>query len=304
MSVLDRFLEGLPMEAPVIDAHAHLPPRSLFYRMSGVSRWHLPAFGTWEQHETYQNLESIVQHMDRTGVNKVLACVNGFERLEEGFECVRRYPGRFLPLVSFWPGIGKTDEATTTSPGGRRVPDSPQGLRAVLEKVYAAGWRGIKMWDPRAPEPLSWLYEGVMGFAHENRLVVLHHSWGPPDVLDRMAERFPGALLLMGHALDNQKSFDAYQPVLRRRANVFASTTNIRFPGALEGLVKTMGADRVVMGSDFILHTLEFAVANIAYARIPDEAKRRIFGKNLKEALERLGHWDKWGYPQPGRSSN
>lgn len=297
MSVLDDFLNGRPIQAPVIDAHMHLPPRSLFYRMSGISEWHLPGLGTWQQHENFQNLASIVEHMDRVGVTKAMACINGFERLEEGFECVRRFPGRFLPLVSFWPGIGKTDEATTTTPGGRRVPDSPQELREVLERVYARGWRGVKIWDPRAPEPLGWLYEAILGFAHERRMLVLHHSWGPPAVLDRIAERYPNAHLFMGHSLESQAALDSYRAVIRRRPNVFATTTNTRYPGSLEAMVHTLGDDQLVMGSDFILHTVEFAIANLAYARISEPSKRKILGLNLKNLLDELGYWELWGYP-------
>jgi predicted TIM-barrel fold metal-dependent hydrolase len=303
MSVLEDFLDGRPIQAPVIDAHMHLPPRALFYRMSGISQWYLPGMGTWQQHETFQNLASIVEHMDRVGLTKAMACINGFERLEEGFECVRRFPGRFLPLVSFWPGIGKTDEATTTTPGGRRVPDSPQELREVLERVYARGWRGVKIWDPRAPEPLGWLYEGILGFAHEHRMLVLHHSWGPPAVLDRIAERYPNARLFMGHALESQPALDSYRAVILRRPNVFATTTNTRYPGSLEAMVSTLGDDKLVMGSDFILHTVEFAIGNLAYARISEQSKRKILGLNLKNLLDELGYWGLWGYPGTGMTT-
>jgi len=298
VTILDHFLQGQPMEAPVIDCHMHLPGRDLFYRMSGESRWHLPAFGTWEQHENFQNIASIVRHMDRVGVSKVLAIVNGFERLDEGYECVRRFPGRFLPLVSFWPGIGVKDEAITTTPGGRRMPESPRQVRAVLEKVYASGWRGIKLWDPRAPEPLNWLYETVLGFAHEHRMIVLHHSWGPPEVIDRLAERYPNIRMLTGHALDSESAFDAYSPVFRRRPNVLVTMTNNRQPGLLEAMVRAFGDSKVVMGSDFVLHSVEFSIGNIAYARLPEQAKRNILGVNMQRVLDELGYWDTWGYPQ------
>ncbi len=298
MSVLDNFLEGRPMEAPVVDIHMHLPPRDLFYRMSGVSRWHIPSLGGWEQHETFQNIASIVRHMDRIGTNKAIAFVNGFERLEEGFECERRYPGRFLPTVSFWPGMVGVGEGITTTPAGRRVPDSVAELHIVLEKVFSSGWRGIKLWQPRTPEPLTWLYEGVLGFAHEHRMIIVHHSWGPPDTLDRMAERYPHVRMLMGHALGSQRAFDMYAPVLRRRPNVFASTTNTRHPGFIEAMVHTFGDDQLVMGSDCILHTPEFSIGNLAYARISDQSKRKILGLNMKHMLDELGYWNTWGFPK------
>lgn len=294
-TVLDEFLAAKPITGPVVDIHLHLPPREMFYRATGRSRWRLPTLGTWDQIETHQNITSLVRHMDRVGITKAIAFVNGFERLEEGFECVRRFPGRFLPAISFWPGIGREDELATTSPGGRRVPDSPNELRDVLERVYKAGWRGIKMWEPRSPEPLTWLYEGVLGFAHENRMVVVHHSWGAPDVADRIAERYPNMTMLMAHAIGSLQQIEAFGPVIRKRANLFASTTNSRQPGMIEAMVKAFGAGKLVMGSDFILHTVEFSIGNIAYARIPDEAKRQALGGNVKALLSGLGFWDSWG---------
>ncbi len=296
MSVLENFLDGRPMEPPVVDMHMHLPPRDLFYSMSGVSRWHIPGLGGWEQHETFQNLASIVRHMDQVGSTKALAFVNGFERLDEGFECVRRYPGRFLPMISFWPGMGFLDEGITTTPSGRRVPESPQELRAVLERVYARGWRGIKLWQQRSPDPLDWLYEGVLGFAHEHRMVIVHHSWGPPEIVDKIAARYPNVRMLMGHALGSVRSFESFAPVIGRHRNVFASTTNSRHPGFIEGMVRTIGEDKLVMGADSVLHTVEFSIGNIAYARISDEAKRKILGLNMKRMLDELGYWDTWGY--------
>jgi predicted TIM-barrel fold metal-dependent hydrolase len=293
--VLEAFLNAQPVPGPVVDIHLHLPPRELFYRLSGQSRWRIPAYGMWEQNENFQNLVSLVRHMDRVGVTKALAFVNGFERLEEGFECVRRFPGRFLPMVSFWPGMGREDEDRTTSPGGRRVPESPRELRDVLERIHHHGWRGIKMWEPRAPEPLTWLYEGVLGFAHEKRLLVVHHSWGPPETLDRLAQRYPGMYFLMAHSLGSPKAIESYAQVIRKHPHVFASTTNSRMPGMIEAMVRSFSAEKLVMGSDFILHTVEFSVGNIAYARIPDAAKRAILGLNMKALLSELGYWDTWG---------
>ena len=298
MSVRDDFLAGRPMAQPVIDIHTHLPPRELFYRASGESRWRIPSIGGWQQHETC-SLAGIVRHMDRLGIGKAFAFVNGFERLEEGFECVRRCPGRLLPTISFWPGMGKEDEGETTSPGGRRVPDSPRELRDALELVHKKGWRGIKLWDPQSPQPLTWLYEGVLGFAHENRLIIVHHSWGPASTLDRLAAAYPNVTFIMGHVLGSRQSIESFATVLRR-SNVFASTTNSRHPGTIEAMVEVFGAEKVVMGTDSILHTMEFSIGNIAYARIPDEARRRILGVNMKDVLTGLGYWDTWGYDATG----
>jgi predicted TIM-barrel fold metal-dependent hydrolase len=129
-------------------------------------------------------------------------------------------------------------------------------------------------------------------------MIVLHHSWGPPETIDRLAERYPNIKMLTGHAMDSQKAFDAFSPVIRRRPNVFVTMTNNRQPGLLEAMVRTFGDGRVVMGSDFVLHTVEFSIGNIAYARIPDLAKRNILGLNMKRVLDELGYWETWGYPQ------
>ena len=71
MSVRDDFVAGRPMAQPVIDVHTHLPPRDLFYRASGESRWRIPSIGGWQQHETCPNLAGIVRHMDRLGISNI-----------------------------------------------------------------------------------------------------------------------------------------------------------------------------------------------------------------------------------------
>jgi hypothetical protein len=49
-------------------------------------------------------------------------------------------------------------------------------VRDVLDRIHAAGWRGIKMWDPRVPEPLTWLYEAVLGFAGDTLRALLKQA--------------------------------------------------------------------------------------------------------------------------------
>ena len=85
--------------------------------------------------------------------------------------------------------------------------------------------------------------------------------------------------------------------MVRSLPNVFVTMTNSRHPGQLEAMVRAFGDHKVVMGSDFVLHTVEFSIGNITYARIPDSAKRNILGRTMKRVLDELGYWNTWGYP-------
>ena len=56
--------------------------------------------------------------------------------------------------------------------------------------------------------------------------------------------------------------------------------------GAFEYVVDTVGADRVIYGSDVPLFDQRNEVARIATADIPDESKKKILGLNAIKLLD------------------
>jgi predicted TIM-barrel fold metal-dependent hydrolase len=60
---------------------------------------------------------------------------------------------------------------------------------------------------------------------------------------------------------------------------------NNSVPEMIERFVRELGAERVLFGSDIPLPEPAAALGRIAYARISEEAKRKILGLNIKQFL-------------------
>jgi predicted TIM-barrel fold metal-dependent hydrolase len=57
----------------------------------------------------------------------------------------------------------------------------------------------------------------------------------------------------------------------------------------VERIVGEVGADRVLWGTDFPFLDPVYLVGRLAYARLTDEAKRKVFGENAQRLLQELG---------------
>jgi len=65
-------------------------------------------------------------------------------------------------------------------------------------------------------------------------------------------------------------------------------TTSNHCYGMIEHAVATVGADRIVFGSDTPFISAAGAVGKVLYARIPDEDKAKILGGNAKRIFEKM----------------
>jgi hypothetical protein len=254
--LIDYGRKGLKLEGiPVCDIHAHIG--------------HFSLVGS-------PPLESQVREMDRIGIE--VALVSSVEALhgdiawgnDQVAEAARRYPGRFLGYCHV----------------SAQYPDQmlPELERCFRNPVF----RGIKVYQVGTDFDHAH-FDPVWAFARERRLPVLAHTWaGNLTGLDRAALRFPEVFFLMGHA----GSGFAYQPYLdaaRRAPNLVLDLTYSReHTNMIEHFVAEVGADRIVWGSDAPTFSMSQQVGKILFARIPDEAKRKILYGNAATLL-RLG---------------
>jgi predicted TIM-barrel fold metal-dependent hydrolase len=249
----DKFYEAALTGEPlrdelVIDAHTHL----------GVfSYYHIPDGDT----------DSVVREMDRLGIDR--ACAFAFAGVNSDFvygndvtaDAVRAYPDRFI-------GFAVVN------------PHYPEEIVQELERCRSLGFRGIKLIAAYQGYP----EEGpnffpAYRFAHENGMMVLSHGWGKPEFLDGLAREYPNVTFIIGHwALD-------YAEVVKRRPNVYQCTCAALSFGDVERLVEAMPVEKIVYGSDFTDLPMPFSFGPILYARIPEEAKRAILGRNMEAVL-------------------
>lgn len=234
-------------DVPVLDVHAHIDPLTDELRLP---------------------LEEHMAQMDRLGIDAALVssslAING--EIPKGndhvAEAAARYPGRIFGYCHV----------------SSRYPDE---IVHELERCFAnAIFRGIKVYQIGVDYD-SPLFEPAWEFAAARRLPVLAHTWGGNVTgLDRAAEKHPDVPFLAAHT----GSVFAYQPYIDaalRCPNLFLDLTYSReHTNMIEHIVATVGAHRLVWGSDVPCFSMAHQLGKILFARIPDSDKRRILFDN------------------------
>lgn len=220
---------------------------------------HIGRSGTYHVHEWEP--EKLVQEMDRLGVECVCAFSLGgggrdTEANDRLIEAQRRHPDRII-------GFAFAD-----------VNRSPEEYEAELRRCLEAGLRGIKSYTTDRK-----LLRVACRIAHEERLLVVDHNWGPADQLLDLAQSYPDAVLITGH------TEKGYADVFRQADNVYMGTCPLIEFGATEWYVSTYGADRLLYGSDMSDLPQAWGFGPILYADISDQEKRAILGGNLRRLL-------------------
>ena len=245
----------------VFDAHGHIG--------------HEGAMGTAEWCAPRADADELVRTMDRLGVDR--SFVSSFAGLLTGdpaanditLAAVARHPGRLLGYACINPRY-------------------PEVMRQELARVAAGGLRGYKPYPPRHAVPiLDARHRPILEWCDREGLPVLCHGWtvGPqyvtPDDLDVLAPMYPGAKFLSAHTGGCWEFAEALAPVARAHPNIYAEVT---YPdtnyGMIEYLVREVGADRVVFGSDGLLIDPAPQLGWVAWARILVEDKRKVLGLN------------------------
>ena len=73
--------------------------------------------------------------------------------------------------------------------------------------------------------------------------------------------------------------------VMRKADNIFIETDSLIACGAIELIVKEIGADRVIFGSGCPTASLAGALRQIQFADLPDTDKQKILSENIKRIL-------------------
>lgn len=244
-----EFPAGEPL---IADCHGH--------RGDTAAHYHLPD----------GDLDSVVREMDRLGVEQT--CIFSFTGVfsderpgnDTVAEAVARYPGRFLGFTMLNPHRGEA------------------AMLAELERGAAMGLRGIKLipYYQGYPEEGP-LLDVACAWANAHRQFVLDHNWGSAQQIQRLVSSYPDACFITGH------STAAYAEVMRRHENLYVCSCPLLGPRGCEDLVATIGADRLMFGSDLQDLPIAWGLGPILFARLSMEQKRLILGGNLRRLLQR-----------------
>jgi hypothetical protein len=261
-------LAGLPVNSErVVDVHGHC---------AGIAEPAGPAARSWPL-----SAQALLAAMDRVGeVHLVFSHFDALRTTTPGGltaaqadadQILRHAAGRLSAHVVLHPCF-------------------PAEVRAQLDALPPhAAWVGAKLHgelhDVRALSPRL---EPLLARCEELGLAVLLHVH-PADGLDdiaALAARYPRLNFVLAHLWPRHAGAAA---AFRAHPNLFTDTSlSYGPPDAVGRMVDTVGADRVVYGSDASYLGMGGQLAKVACAPLSLDAKRRIFAANALRALPRL----------------
>jgi hypothetical protein len=258
-SILATARKGIPLKTQVIDCHCHL---------GEYSEVHIPR----------NNLDEMLKTMGDLGID--VACISSFASVGPDWKfgndivakVIRRYPGRFIGYAVINPNY----------------PDSIDNeLSRCFDKL---GMKAIKLHPVWHSYPINGPnYVPVFEYAEANKLTILSHTWGSYETLSTLAENYPHLNFIVAHAggwdgrnisnpiLIDYKILDA----AKKYDNIYLDlAATLVYLGAVEHLVRKVGAEKILYGSDFPLHSPSYQLGRVVYARIDEREKREILGGN------------------------
>jgi len=255
--------KGRAEDCPVIDMHGHMGP------------WK----GIWFPRP---DAERMVYSMERANVR--LMCFAHHDALfapdvgnRAAVEAVRRFPERLRAYV----GIN---------------PHYPEAVRRDLDafEKNADVFVGVKLLADYHRVPMTApAYEPALRFAAERKLLVLMHTWAGsafdgPDVVRKLAAKFPDAELLCGHSF--HAAWDDAVAVAGEFPNIHLELTALLDSdrGALEKFCEAGLASRLLFGTDLPWFAHHRGIGAILSADITDEDRHNILHRNAERLLARF----------------
>lgn len=221
--------------------------------------------------------DGLVGTMDRLGVD--LACPSSWagithatpEANDHTLAAAAKHPTRLLPY-------------------GSLNPSYPKLFEAEFERLFVPGRViGYKPAPFRQVRPLTDpIHRRVYEWANALGKPVLCGD-GPLRLAEvkALAPQYPGIPFLNAHTGSSYQFAEDTVAVMGQYPNVFAEITyTLIWYGMIEYLVRELGAQRVLYGSDCIMRDLAPQVGWVAWARIPLEDKRLILGRNMAQILK------------------
>lgn len=229
--------------------------------------------------------DGMVEAMDEAGIDFVISApcedlFDGSSKREQITDAMKRYPDRIRGYYSVNPLLGT---------------DIKEIERAFQENP---GYVGLKLLPDYHRTNLNGeVYEPVLRFANQNKMLVLSHTWGismngescnSADKIVDILEKYPDITLLMGHSIQGQVE-EAIEI-----ANAFPGAyldlcDTCRLNGVVEKMVERAGSEKVIFGTDAPMQGYHFQMGAVIGARISKEEKRNILRENALRILRGAG---------------
>lgn len=131
-------------------------------------------------------------------------------------------------------------------------------------------------------------YSKALAYANEHKLPVLVHTWAGSiyndcDNLIATAQEYPDAIFFIGHSFSNVEHATKMAEVCK---NAYFELTSLPGQyGVIEGLVKNIGSERIIFGTDMPWFDEFQHIGGVLSADITDEDKENILYKNIEKLL-------------------
>lgn len=251
--------DGHADDCPVYDMHGHMGTHNAIY----FKRCEAP---------------EMVAHLRRIGVKRLVfshhAALWGAMRNAEVAEICRRFPDILRMYVAINP----------------HYPDHIREDLAQFDRwtPYAIGLKFLPDYHQTAANDPAYKY--AMAFAAERGLPILAHTWGGSAcdggaVMLEVAQHYPQAKFFLGHSIFGEWSF-AERCVKETSGNVWLELTAIPGErGVIEDLVKRVGSERLLFGTDMPWFDEYQAVGGVLSADITEDDIRNILYRNAQQIL-------------------
>ena len=267
-SLWSRYMRKEKSDIEIIDAHGHIGP---------VAKWVLQDRNMDEQ------IPEAIRWMDKTGISRMF--VSGEHALYsdpvEGnrilLNALAGHRDRFSGYVVFNPYFAKE-------------------LTPLFDEYFADDFFiGFKLlcdyWKIPLTDPG---FKPVWEYADRNALPILIHTWegayDSPAILKDVIPKYRNATFILGHSGGTDKGRREAEELALANKNVY-----LDFCGSFctrktwEETIKLVGNDRVVFGSDSILHDQAWELGRLLSLDLPDEMLKPILSGNIRRILGKRG---------------
>lgn len=241
------------------------PPAMKFHDVHG----HLGEYNA-HYHVPNAKIEKVVADVNYYGMEKV--CVFSFSGVysDEKFgndivsKAAKQYPERLIGFTMLNPLRGEEE------------------IREELDRGKTLGMRGIKL----IPTLQGYQVDGPLidvpcQWAQDHKQIIINHDWGPAAQMERLVATYPDACFVTAHTTT------AYAAIMKKYNNLYVCSCPLLTPRACEEVVREIGADRLLFGSDLLDLPMGWGLGPVVFARISREEKKLILGDNLKRLLQK-----------------
>lgn len=249
----------------VFDCHTHMGKMVWggIWGMKGVNYW---------------GAEQALQVMDRNDVDKAIVCATtttSFKAMNDSVnEEIKKAEGRLIGFVRVNPNEGETV------------------LEEIDMRVKSQGWKGIKLHPTLSAFPLvDTRTFPVFEKAKELKVPILVHTgseiFTSPAQVALAAEIYPEVTIIMAH-MGSPWLVKQSILVAKRRDNVVIDTSVQPNPILIREAVKTIGAERVLFGSDLPFQDQYLELKKLERADLTEDELRWVRGDAIAKILEKV----------------